>query len=183
MVTQNELPLEVTPPSGAASDECKDIEELIEEKVSEELEQQEIEQAQSYISNLEPSVLRRLPQIIDRETQSASYRFSGPLPPQVINNLTPEQKDKLIDDMVNTKQREQDNERDFIRVSADLKKDDNNKKQKRFYVTSIVIVIIFAGVLYKDQLNFIKEFVPLVAIAIGGYGFGTSRPSKKQDDE
>jgi len=124
------------------------------------------------------------------ENKEISQAFSGPLPPQVLNNLTSEQSDKIINDMVSSNQKSLDNQ------SKLMEKVFEDAKQSRVHKRIIIIISVLAGLGIISLLIFTKNNELLenligigFAFLAGGGVFYNLSPKKKppqhhkQDDD
>jgi hypothetical protein len=126
-------------------------------------------------------VLNRLPdltRVLERLDESGlgdvlingESRYSGPLPKQVVDNLDTEQRTKLIDDYIETK----DHNRKMQKLMAENYFKDNESERKigkfRLVFLTLTIVGVFLSLVFTGNEDTFLKLLPYAGLAIGGSG-------------
>lgn len=131
-------------------------------------------------------------QLIQAELQALAQKgesvrsvqtFRGPLPPQVLNKLDKETANQLVEHFIEHVNR-QDQLNEMVVQSAFA-----DKQSERFHGTiktiigAIITVSIFVVSIFTNNIQFLKDLIPLVTAVLGGAGIGIYyfvRRSKKE---
>jgi len=121
--------------------------------------------------------------LVKTNIKSRSF-FAGPLPPQILDNLNEEQKNKIIDDMINSKNKHHEFQKDLLNHISD------DKKNSRLYsILKIVFISLFIGGIFifsvfTKSSDILKDFLPYIMMAFGGGGIALIYiSSKKKKDK
>jgi len=120
--------------------------------------------------------------LVHRKYRGERY-FSGPLPPQVLEDLTEEQKNKIIDDMINSKNKHIDFQRDLLN---NISKD--KKNYRLFNIFKLIFISLFIGGIFifsvlSNSKDTLKDFLPYIMMAFGGGGIALIYISSKKKKE
>lgn len=133
---------------------------------------------------LPDEVVKRLPQLLEVLKGSgvitnSSMKWSGPLPPQVVNKITPEKAGHLVDDFIRHHEAKDRLEEKMLEKMAEDNKDERKHKKNILIISLLFILIVFGSCLCFNKLDFIEDMVPLLALFIGGLGGGVIILNKK----
>lgn|GEM_PF-6926597 len=159
------------------NEECKSLEEPKTIKET-------IEVPAHIISEL-PKVLDYIRSLEMSQENHQMMEYRGPLPYQVIENLDKEQKDKLIEDMVESKKRDQDTQRKFIELSHQNEERKRKHGFNKLIVSAAFLLVLYFGSVFTDSVDSLLSIIPLVSALAGGAGVGVIYMYKKikEDDE
>ena len=83
--------------------------------------------------------------------------YSGPLPAEVLANLTVEQGDRLIDDLIETKRLRLETQKDFMKNVFSDNQSERNHSTFRYVFTLLVLVALFLVLLLTGNVDVVKE--------------------------
>ena len=119
---------------------------------------------------------------IEGKKISKNY-FSGPLPPQVLENLTNEQKDKIIEDMVKSKERQYELQKNFIENITGDKKNSRLYNLIKIIFISLFVFGIYIFSVFTKTSALLKDFLPYIMMAFGGGGIALIYLKTKKENK
>lgn len=146
------------------------------------------------IEKIPSELVKNIPEIIhllESNIISRKSSYEGPLPIQILENLSDKQRDKIIDDMIET------NKRQFVFQDSFLKEMKEEKKEKRKHelIKMVFFALLVAGIyvfsVITQTSNILKDFLPYFLSAFGGGGIAViylypkinKNPEKNGSDE
>lgn len=161
-------------------------------------------EARNSIDNVEPcnteviketyevpvSVAHEIPKILDfirsfeaRQERHEMLQYQGPLPYEVINNLDKEQKDKIIDDMVESKKRDQENQKKFIELMNENENSERKYGFGRLVLAAIFFLTLYFGSILTNSMESFISMIPIASTIFGGTGIGIYYMYKRREQE
>ncbi len=126
--------------------------------------------------------LDEIPEVISKLNGTMGHEFSGTLPLQVLKDLTPENKEKLINNFINQDAKEYEKEMEVLRIIKD-------KNSKSFIIRILSIIVGIPSFLFLTWIclstqnkDVIFEILKLLVTFLGGIGIGYSVKNSKNDN-
>lgn len=129
------------------------------------------------------SIPENIPEIMAQLTQTQMSRseFSGPLPQEVLRNLSKEDKEKLINNYIDQEAKDYQKELLMIKNSTEIARD----RDKKIFIVSILSMIFFlilvALCLLTGNKEILIDILKIFVGFLGGTGFGIYIKSKKDE--
>ena len=129
------------------------------------------------------SIPENIPEIMAQLTQTHMSRseFSGPLPQEVLRNLSKEDKEKLINNYIDQEAKDYQKELLMIKNSTEITRD----RDKKIFIVSILSMIFFlilvALCLLTGNKEILIDILKIFVGFLGGTGFGIYIKSKKDE--
>ena len=129
------------------------------------------------------TIPENIPEIIAQLTQTQMSRseFSGPLPQEVLKNLSKEDKEKLINNYIDQEAKDYQKELMIIKNSAEITKD----RDKKIFIVSILgmflFLILVALCLLTGNKEILIDILKIFVGFLGGTGFGFYIRSKRNE--
>ncbi len=129
------------------------------------------------------SIPENIPEIMAQLTQTQMSRseFSGPLPQEVLRNLSKEDKEKLINNYIDQEAKDYQKELLMIKNSTEITRD----RDKKIFIVSILSMIFFlilvALCLLTGNKEILIDILKIFVGFLGGTGFGIYIKSKKDE--
>lgn len=103
---------------------------------------------------------------------AVEHQFSGPLPLEVLRNLTPEQSDKLLNNFINQETKEHETNMKVLNMLENNNKENNNIKKMliKWCIPSFLMLVIVC--LYTGNKDILIEILKLLFTFLGGTGVG-----------
>jgi hypothetical protein len=108
---------------------------------------------------------------IPQAIMSGERHYSGPLPLQLLNKLDKEQCDKLVDDMVQSRKRNQENQAKFMDLVFGDEAKERVHETIKYIFCGVVIAGIFLSLIFTGNSAILKEYLPVAFAFVGGSGF------------
>lgn len=132
---------------------------------------QEVSKAEDVDSTMDEKV-EKIPDLINKLNRNMEIQrhFSGPLPLQVLDNLTEEQRDKLLNNFINKDTKEHE----ANMKTLDMIRENNveNKKIKKIliYTGMPSFLILSAMCIFSGNKDILFEFIKFISVFLGGSG-------------
>ena len=115
------------------------------------------------------------------QTQMSQREFSGPLPQEVLKDLSKEDKEKLINNYIDQEAKDYQKELLIIKHSTEITKD----RDKKIFIVSILGMVFFlvlvALCLFTGNKEILIDILKIFVGFLGGTGFGIYIKSKKDE--
>lgn len=118
---------------------------------------------------------------ISEMVMEGQKHYKGPLPLQVLEKLDKEQCDKIIDDMIQTKQKNMDNQAKFMDAVFKDQKLERLYDTIKYIFTATLGLGIFLTLVFTDNVSVLKEYLPYLFAFMGGSGLVLYNVSKKKN--
>lgn len=122
-------------------------------------------------SNLQNN-LEKVPEIVSRLNSSLQQEFSGPLPLEVLKNLTPEQRDKIVNSFVNQETREHETNMKTLELISAKNKQNYNLQRLSLFLGIPSFLVLIAICLFTNNKDILLDIIKIFVGFIGGIGFG-----------
>ena len=129
------------------------------------------------------TIPENIPEIIAQltQTQMSQREFSGPLPQEVLKDLSKEDKEKLINNYIDQEAKDYQKELLMIKNSTEITKD----RDKKIFIISISSMIFFLALvalcLFTGNKEILIDILKIFVGFLGGTGFGYYIRSKKDE--
>ncbi len=129
------------------------------------------------------TIPENIPEIMAQLTQTQMSRseFSGPLPQEVLRNLTKEDKEKLINNYIDQEAKDYQKELLMIKNSTEITKD----RDRKIFIVSILgmmfFLVLVALCLFTGNKEILIDILKIFVGFLGGTGFGFYIRSKKDE--
>lgn len=129
------------------------------------------------------TVPENIPEIMAQltQTQMSQREFSGPLPQEVLKDLSKEDKEKLINNYIDQEAKDYQKELLIIKNSTEITKD----RDKKIFIVSILGMVFFlvlvALCLFTGNKEILIDILKIFVGFLGGTGFGYYIRSKKDE--
>ena len=129
------------------------------------------------------TIPENIPEIMAQLTQTQMSRseFSGPLPQEVLRNLTKEDKEKLINNYIDQEAIDYQKELLMIKNSTEITKD----RDRKIFIVSILgmmfFLVLVALCLFTGNKEILIDILKIFVGFLGGTGFGFYIRSKKDE--
>ena len=129
------------------------------------------------------TVPENIPEIMAQltQTQMSQREFSGPLPQEVLKDLSKEDKEKLINNYIDQEAKDYQKELLMIKNSTEITKD----RDKKIFIVSILGMVFFlvlvALCLFTGNKEILIDILKIFVGFLGGTGFGYYIRSKKDE--
>ena len=129
------------------------------------------------------TVPENIPEIMAQltQTQMSHREFSGPLPQEVLKDLSKEDKEKLINNYIDQEAKDYQKELLIIKNSTEITKD----RDKKIFIVSILGMVFFlvlvALCLFTGNKEILIDILKIFVGFLGGTGFGYYIRSKKDE--
>ena len=129
------------------------------------------------------TIPENIPEIMAQLTQTQMSRseFSGPLPQEVLRNLTKEDKQKLINNYIDQEAKDYQKELLMIKNSTEITKD----RDRKIFIVSILgmmfFLVLVALCLFTGNKEILIDILKIFVGFLGGTGFGFYIRSKKDE--
>ena len=123
------------------------------------------------------------------EHRQVNQAFSGPLPPQILDNLSPEQSDKIIDDMIFTNRKSIENQSKLMESVFQNEKEIRKHRRVFFFAGLFGGLGLIVFLVLTSNLPLLEKLLELgLAFVAGGglIGFLSKKPkdeSKKSPED
>lgn len=114
-----------------------------------------------------PSIMKELNSGMEIEQQ-----FSGPLPLEVLQNLTSEQRDKLVNSFVNQETREHEANMKTLELISNKNNQSYNLQKLSLFLGIPGFLILIAICLFTNNKDILLDIIKIFVGFIGGIGFG-----------
>ena len=124
-----------------------------------------------------------IPEIISEmtRTQMTSQYSVGPLPQEVLSDLTDEDKEKLINNFINQETKDHEKEILLINTSAEITRD-REKKIFQLSILGIAAFLLLVGMcLFSGNKEVLYDILKIFVGVIGGLGLGIGIRNRKQE--
>jgi len=132
---------------------------------------QAVSKAEDVESTMDEKV-EKIPNLINKLNRNMEIQrqFSGPLPLQVLDNLTEEQREKLLNNFIN----QETKEHEANMKTLDMIRENNieNKKIKKILIYMGIpgFLILSAMCMFSGNKDILFEFIKLISVFLGGSG-------------
>jgi len=113
--------------------------------------------------------------------------WNGPLPPQVFKDITPEDRSKFIDSLINSANQDNEIQKLMIQTSIEDRKGTRKLVFGIILIISIAVIIIIGLLVLSNNAQILKEIIPYVFTALfggaGGYGIGVSKNKREEENK
>ena len=129
------------------------------------------------------TIPENIPEIMAQLTQTQMSRseFSGPLPQEVLRNLTKEDKEKLINNYIDQEAKDYQKELLMIKNSTEITKD----RDRKIFIVSILgmmfFLVLVALCLFTGNKEILIDILKIFVGFLGATGFGCYIRSKKDE--
>ena len=129
------------------------------------------------------TIPENIPEIMAQLTQTQMSRseFSGPLPQEVLRNLTKEDKEKLINNYIDQEAKDYQKELLMIKNSTEITKD----RDRKIFIVSILgmmfFLVLVALCLFTGNKEILIDILKIFVGFLGGTGFGFYIRSKRNE--
>ena len=128
--------------------------------------------------------LREIPNIMEELNQSMEFeqQFSGPLPLEVLKNLTPEQSEKLLNNFINQDTKEHEMNMKVLNMIEENNKE-NRSIKKIIILTGIPSFLVLTGIcLFSGNKDVLIELLKLTFAFLGGTGTGFFFSTRRKNE-
>lgn len=128
--------------------------------------------------------LREIPNIMEELNQSMEFeqQFSGPLPLEVLKNLTPEQSEKLLNNFINQDTKEHEMNMKVLNMIEENNKE-NRSIKKIIILTGIPSFLVLTGIcLFSGNKDVLIELLKLTFAFLGGTGTGIFFSTRRKNE-
>lgn len=129
--------------------------------------------------------LREIPNIMEELNQSMEFeqQFSaGPLPVEVLKNLTPEQSEKLLNNFINQDTKEHEMNMKVLNMIEENNKE-NRSIKKIIILTGIPSFLVLTGIcLFSGNKDVLIELLKLTFAFLGGTGTGIFFSTRRKNE-
>ncbi len=127
-----------------------------------------------------PSIMKEL-----NKSMEVEQEFSGPLPLEVLKNLTPEQSEKLLNNFIDQDTKEYEMNMKVLNMIEEHNKDNKNIKKMIIIAGFPSFLILVAICLFSGNKDVLIEILKLTFAFLGGTGTGIffSERRKKNENE
>jgi hypothetical protein len=128
--------------------------------------------------------LREIPNIMEELNQSMEFeqQFFGPLPLEVLKNLTPEQSEKLLNNFINQDTKEHEMNMKVLNMIEENNKENRNIK-KIIILTGIPSFLVLIGIcLFSGNKDVLIELLKLTFAFLGGTGTGIFFSARRKNE-
>ena len=124
-----------------------------------------------------------IPEIISEmtKTQMMSQYSVGPLPQEVLTDLTDEDKEKLINNFINQETKGHEKEILLINTSAEITKDRENKIFQLSILGIVAFMLLVGMCLFSGNKEVLFDILKIFVGFIGGLGLGIGLKNRKQE--
>lgn len=124
-----------------------------------------------------------IPEIISEmtKTQMMSQYSVGPLPQEVLTDLTDEDKEKLINNFINQETKNHEKEILLINTSAEITKDRENKIFQLSILGIVAFMLLVGMCLFSGNKEVLFDILKIFVGFIGGLGLGIGLKNRKQE--
>ncbi len=124
-----------------------------------------------------------IPEIISEmtKTQMMSQYSVGPLPQEVLTDLTDEDKEKLINNFINQETKDHEKEILLINTSAEITKDRENKIFQLSILGIVAFMLLVGMCLFSGNKEVLFDILKIFVGFIGGLGLGIGLKNRKQE--
>ena len=127
------------------------------------------------IENKETEMVERLrdvPKILSQLNGTVEREFSGPLPLEVLQNLSQENKDKLVNNFINQETKEHEANMKVLELIGDKNNKDFSLKRLSLIIGIPGFLILTGICLFSGNKDVLLEILKITFAFLGGAGFG-----------
>ncbi len=136
-------------------------------------------------------IIEKIPQITNAigiiQKMQEQQEWNGPLPPQVFKDISPEDKSKFIDSLINSANQDNEIQKLMIQTSIEDRKDIRKLIFRVILIISISVLIFIGLLVLTGNAQILKEIIPYVFTALfggaGGYGIGISKNKSEEENK